>query len=168
MSAPIAITIGPDEALRVVLKELERFAAPRKLPATSREAENLRRYKNVEVWFDMNTAGLASFHFITHDNIEMSIQINFLDLDREYLDSMNHDIQKELNNHRANRKGLRVIEGGKVDIKLNGDSLSQSPPGGSNGNEKESSKEKVDEKENSQEEGEQEKEHTQNKTSDRN
>lgn len=102
---PIFQTVGVDDAVRVVLAELKRFAAPYKLPPLP-EAANLRRYGDIDVFFDMQNDGIAIFHMVTFDDIEVSVSVDFVELDREYLDEIAVRVSNDINEHRGKRKPL--------------------------------------------------------------
>lgn len=95
--------IGADEAVRVVCGKLDRFAAPLKLPPRERGVANLRRVGDVEVWFDPQNVGVARFHFVTPDDCELDVKVDFSELSSDYLDEMVTGVQKGLNEHRAKR-----------------------------------------------------------------
>ncbi len=101
---PIVVTIGPEEAVRVVLNELERFAAPRKLICRKERHENLKQVGNIEIFYDVIETGKAAFHFVTYDDIEVAVDVNFTKMDREYLDDLIHAVREDIDKHRAERK----------------------------------------------------------------
>lgn len=101
--------IGADEAVRIVCQKLDRFAAPLKLPPRERGIANLRRIGDVEVWFDPANVGIARFHLVSHDNAEIDVKVDFSELSSDYLAEMVAGVQKELNKHRANRRGMTVV-----------------------------------------------------------
>jgi len=100
---PVAVTIGPEEAVRVVLNELKRFAAPRKLVRRKEQHENLKQVGNIEIFFDMIETGKAAFHFVTHDDIEVAVSVDFTEMDRDYLDGIVRAVREDIDKHRAKR-----------------------------------------------------------------
>jgi hypothetical protein len=101
--------IGIDEAVRLVCKELEQFAAPGKLPDYREQYENLRRHGNIDIFFDMEEVGVAHFHFVTWDDVEVNAEFDFGELTREYLDKRVAEIRDKINEHRASRKPGSLI-----------------------------------------------------------
>ncbi len=113
MGTPIAMTVGPEDSVRVVLNELDKFAAPNKLPPRRLdEAENVRRYGDIDVFlgFSVDDAKpTATFHFVTHDDCELSVTVDFTVLDREYLDRLQYDVRKNIAQHRGQRNGISLV-----------------------------------------------------------
>lgn len=104
----ICLTIGVDEAVRLVVRELEKFASNKLAPTM--KARNLRRIGNVEVFFDISDGheGEAQFHFVTHDMIEVAVGVNFKQLDREYLDTLVVEVQSAIAQKRKSRAPLVI------------------------------------------------------------
>lgn len=105
----ICMVVGVEDAVRVVLDAVKRFAAPDKLPPRER-AGNLRRYGDVEVFFDMldGHEGEANFHFVTHDDIEINFNLDFKALDRELIDQLARNIEDAIGQRRKQR-GASVL-----------------------------------------------------------
>lgn len=105
----VCMVVGVDDAVRVVLDAVKRFAAPDKLPPSER-AGNMRRYGDVEVFFDMRDGheGEAHFHFVTHDDIEISFNLDFKVLDREGIDQLARNIEDAIGQKRKQR-GVSVL-----------------------------------------------------------
>jgi hypothetical protein len=101
--------VGADEAVRIVCQKLNRFAAPLKLPPMLRGLANVRRLGDVDVWFVPQNAGIARFHAVTHDDISIDVGVDFSELSSDYLEEMVAGVQKELNKHRAGRRGMTVV-----------------------------------------------------------
>ena len=62
----------------------------------------------VEVTLDMERPGIAWFRFVTKDDITVTIDFDFQQLSREYLDNMMRGISMKLAEHRKNRPALVV------------------------------------------------------------
>jgi|SRR3990172_1918843 len=101
--------VGHDEAVRIVAAKLIRFAAPLKLPPRERGIANIRRIGDVEIWFDPVNVGIARFHFVTSDDCELDVSVDFSELSSDYLENMVVDVQKKLNEHRARRRGMSIV-----------------------------------------------------------
>lgn len=86
------------------LDAVKRFAAPDKLPPRDR-ADNLRRYGDVDVFFDMREGheGEANFYFVTHDNLTINFTVDFKSLDREIIDQLARNIEDAINIRRKTR-----------------------------------------------------------------
>lgn len=100
----ICMLVGVDDSVRVVLDAVKRFAAPDKLP--QREiADNLRRYGDIDVFFDMREGheGEANFFFVTYDNLTVNFTIDFKLLDRELIDKLSRDIEDAIGIRRKAR-----------------------------------------------------------------
>lgn len=100
----ICMLVGVDDSVRVVLDAVKRFAAPDKLPP--REiADNLRRYGDIDVFFDMREGheGEANFFFITYDNLTVNFTVDFKSLDRDLIDQLSFSIEEAINIRRKTR-----------------------------------------------------------------
>lgn len=100
----ICMVVGVEDALRVVLDAVKHFAAPDKLPRRDR-ADNLRRYGDIEVFFDMREGheGMASFYFVTHDNITVSFSVDFKSLTREAVSEIVRGVEDGIGQYRHQR-----------------------------------------------------------------
>lgn len=118
MSTPVAMTIGLEEAVRIICRELERFAAPGKLPShDNNRYPNLRRHGDIDIFFDMKKVGHAQFHFVTWDNCEANVVVDFTKMDRAYLANLVKQVEDDLNRHRSNR-GALLIEVTSTDVPI--------------------------------------------------
>lgn len=100
----ICMVVGVEDALRVVLDAVKQFAAPDKLPRRD-EAYNLRRYGDIEVFFDMREGqeGIAFLHFVTHDNITVSFSVDFKSLTRDTVNEIVRGVEDGIGQYRHQR-----------------------------------------------------------------
>jgi hypothetical protein len=103
----VQVIASIESAVRYVAKEFARFSAPNKLPPKE-YADNIRRIGDIDIFFDFERPGVAVYHFVTWDNIEVSVGFDFTMLDREYMADMMRDIQKRIDEHRGNRDPLVI------------------------------------------------------------
>ncbi len=106
----ITQTIGIEESVRVVARTLKRFAAPGKLPNRDGMYQNLRRVGDIEIFFDVreDRVGHAAFHFVTWDNVDVSVDVDFSALTREYLQNLENEVLSKMNQHRTTRETLII------------------------------------------------------------
>lgn len=107
----ICMVVGVDDAVRVVADVMKPFAAPGKLPPYNNEFGNLRRIGDIEAFFDMRDGheGEAMFRFVTHDNIEIVMNIDFKSLTREYLDGMAKELEDKIGQKRRQRGAAHLF-----------------------------------------------------------
>lgn len=100
----ICMVVGVEDAVRVVLGAIKHLAAPDKLPRRE-DFDNLRRYGDVEVFFDMRPGqeGKANFHFVTHDNITVSFEVDFNTLNREVVEGLVPALEDAIGQKRRQR-----------------------------------------------------------------
>lgn len=107
MAAPnITLTqiAGIDETVRIVLARLNPFAAKNKIPNRQEQHYNLRKVGNIEIWFSMEEVGVARFHLVTKDDVDVDVRIDFADITSEYLNNMVEDVKSAVNKHKAERR----------------------------------------------------------------
>jgi len=100
----ICMVVGVNDAVRVVVDALKRFAAPDKLPPPE-TAKNMRRIGDIDVFFDVREGheGEARFYLVTHDNIWIDTKVDFKELTREYLDEIVRNVEDKLGEVRCKR-----------------------------------------------------------------
>lgn len=104
VAPPLAFLIGVEDAVKEVAKRLALYAAPNKMPNYVENFDNLRRLHDIDIFF--GKPGIAVYHFVTHDDIEVNIQIDFAELTREGLDAQVEEVRKTIDRHRAQRAPL--------------------------------------------------------------
>lgn len=101
---PIAFVMGPEEAVKHVAKRLALWAAANKMPNYVERFENLRRLHDIDIFF--GKPGIAVYHFVTHDDIEVEFRVDFSELTRELLDSEIERVKAGIDERRAARAPL--------------------------------------------------------------
>lgn len=101
---PLAFLAGHEAAVKEVAKRLALWSAPSKLPNYVENFANLKRLHDIDIFF--GEPGIAIYHFVTHDDIEVSLEIDFAKLTREGLDAHVENVRQTIDRHRAQRAPL--------------------------------------------------------------